>query len=138
MKAAFIQQTGTPDVIQYGDLPDPSPAAGQVLVRVRSVAVNPVDTYIRGGADYWELPSPFIIGCDLAGVVEAVGDQVTEFQVGDRVWCTNQGLVGRQGTFAELAVVDACWLYPLPNSVDFDTAAASALVGVTAHLGLFR
>ena len=138
MKAAYIEQTGPPEVIQYGELPDPQPGPGQVLVRVRAVAVNPVDTYIRGGADYWELPKPFIIGCDLAGVVEEVGEGVDTFAVGDRVWATNQGLVGRQGTFAELAAVDACWLYPLPEGVSFDTAAACALVGVTAHLGLFR
>ena len=138
MKAAYIEQTGPPEVIQYGELPDPQPGPGQVLVRVRTVAVNPVDTYIRGGADYWELPKPFIIGCDLAGVVEEVGEGVDTFAVGDRVWATNQGLVGRQGTFAELAAVDACWLYPLPEGVSFDTGAACALVGVTAHLGLFR
>ena len=138
MKAAYIEQTGPPEVIQYGELPDPRPGPGQVLVRVRAVAVNPVDTYIRGGADYWELPTPFIIGCDLAGVVEEVGEGVDAFSVGDRVWATNQGLVGRQGTFAELAAVDACWLYPLPDGISFDTGAACALVGVTAHLGLFR
>ncbi len=138
MKAAYIEQTGPPEVIQYGELPDPRPGPGQVLVRVRAVAVNPVDTYIRGGANYWELPIPFIIGCDLAGVVEEVGEGVDTFSVGNRVWATNQGLMGRQGTFAELAVVDACWLYPLPEGVSFDTGAACALVGVTAHLGLFR
>ena len=138
MKAAYIEQTGPPEVIRYGELPDPAPGPEQVLVRVQAVSVNPVDTYIRGGADYWELPRPFIIGCDLAGVVESVGSQVTRFAPGDRVWGTNQGLVGRQGTFAELAAVDECWLYRLPDAVSFEAAAASALVGVTAHLGLFR
>ncbi len=138
MLAAFIEETGPPEVIRYGRLPDPQAGPGQVLVRVKAVAVNPVDTYIRGGANFWELPFPFVIGCDLAGVVEAVGEGVSRFSVGDRVWATNQGLLGRQGTFAELAVVDECWLYELPDGVDFDTGAACALVGVTAHLGLFR
>ncbi len=138
MLAAFIEETGPPEVIRYGQLPDPQAGPGQVLVRVKAVAVNPVDTYIRGGANFWELPFPFVIGCDLAGVVEAVGEGVSRFSVGDRVWATNQGLLGRQGTFAELAVVDECWLYELPDGVDFDTGAACALVGVTAHLGLFR
>ncbi len=138
MLAAFIEETGPPEVIRYGRLPDPQAGPGQVLVRVKAVAVNPVDTYIRGGASFWELPFPFVIGCDLAGVVEAVGEGVSRFSVGDRVWATNQGLLGRQGTFAELAVVDECWLYELPDGVDFDTGAACALVGVTAHLGLFR
>ncbi len=138
MKAAYISQTGSPDVIQYGDLPDPQCGPEQVLVRVSAVAVNPIDTYIRGGAKYWELPTPFIIGCDLAGAVEAVGTNVSEFKIGDRVWGSNQGLVGRQGTFAELCAVDACWLYPIPNGVRDEDVAASALVGITAHLGLLR
>ena len=138
MKAAYIKQTGPPENITYGDLPTPAPNRGQVLVRTVAVAVNPVDTYIRNGANYWELPQPFIVGCDLAGVVEGVGEGVTRFQVGDRVWGTNQGLMGRQGTFAEYCVVGEEWLYPLPHDVAETTAAACALVGVTAHLGLFR
>lgn len=138
MKAAFIQHPGPPSQIQYGELPDPVCGPGQVLVRVAAVAVNPIDTYIRGGAKYWELPAPFIIGCDVAGSVQEVGSGVTEFRVGDRVWGSNQGLVGRQGTFAELCAIDAAWLYPTPSGVRDEDVAASALVGITAHLGLFR
>ncbi len=138
MKAAFIEQTGPPSCIQYGDLPVPEPMGSQVLVRVKAASVNPIDTYIRNGADYWELPQPFIIGCDVAGVVQAVGPDATRFQPGDRVWGSNQGLVGRQGTFAEYCAIDQCWLYPTPDKVDDQTAAASALVGITAHLGLFQ
>lgn len=138
MKAAYIEETGPPENIIYGDLPQPEATASQVLVKTAAVAVNPVDTYIRNGANYWELPQPFVIGCDLAGIVEAVGPDAARFNVGDRVWCTNQGLVGRQGTFAEYCSIDECWLYSTPASVDDDTAAANALVGVTAHLGLFR
>lgn len=138
MKAAFIEQPGPPTAIKYAELPDPQCGPGQVLVRTAAVAVNPIDTYIRGGAKYWDLPQPFIVGCDLAGTVEAVGPSVTEFKVGDRVWGSNQGLVGRQGTFAELCVVDVCWLYPTPNGVRDEDVAASALVGITAHLGLLR
>ena len=138
MKAAFIHETGSPDAIQYGDLPTPEPTGSQVLVKMGAVAVNPVDTYIRNGANYWELPKPFVIGCDIAGVVEAVGPDATLYKVGDRVWGSNQGLVGRQGTFAEYAAIDECWLYPTPEGVDDQTVAALALVGITAHLGLFR
>jgi len=138
MKAAYIEQTGPPENIIYGDLPQPEPTGTQVLVKVNSVAVNPVDTYIRNGADFWELPKPFIVGCDLAGEVAAVGPASQGFRVGDRVWATNQGLVGRQGTFAEFCAVDECWLAPTPDGVSDETAAACALVGVTAHLGLFR
>lgn len=138
MKAAFIKQTGEPPVIQYADLDDPVPGPGQVLIRNQAVSVNPIDTYVRGGMVAFELPMPYIIGCDSAGVIEAIGDGVTEFQPGDRVWCTNQGLLGRQGTFAEMIAVDADWVFPLPDSVSYADAAACALVGVTAHLGLFR
>jgi NADPH2:quinone reductase len=137
MKAAFIENTGPPEVIQYGDLPTPEPAGSEVLVKVGAAALNPVDTYIRNGANFWELPVPFVVGCDLAGVVEAVGPDATRFKVGDRVWGSNQGLLGRQGTFAEYCAVDECWLYPTPDGVTDDEAAACALVGITAHLGLF-
>ncbi len=138
MKAAYIEETGPPENIQYGELPDPEPGPGQVLVKMRAVAVNPIDTYLRNGANYWELPKPFIIGCDIAGEVAAVGEGVTRLRVGERVWGSNQGLLGRQGTFAELAAIDEKWLYPTPEGVDDATVAACALVAITAHLGLFR
>jgi len=138
MKAAFINQTGPPEVIVYGDLPVPRLAGAQVLVKVQAVAVNPVDTYIRGGSVKMPLPFPFVVGCDLAGVVEAVGPQASRFKVGARVWGSNQGLLGRQGTFSEYAAVDEAWLYPTPPGVTDEQAAAIALVGITAHLGLVR
>ena len=138
MKAAFINQTGPAENIIYGDLPKPEPRGSEVLVKVGAVAVNPIDTYIRNGANYWELPKPFIIGGDLAGVVEAVGPDAKRFKVGDRVWGSNQGLKGRQGSFAEYCAVDECWLYPTPAAVADEAVAAIALVGITAHLGLFQ
>lgn len=138
MKAAYIEQVGDPDVIQVADLPQPTPTGDNVVIRVHAAAVNPIDTYVRSGAVAMELPSPFIIGCDAAGVVESVGEEVNNFSVGDRVWCTNQGLLGRQGTFAEQIAVSSDWCFPLPDDVSFADAAACALVGVTAHLGLFR
>lgn len=138
MKAAYISDTGSPEVIQYGDLPAPKIDEQQVLVQMAAVSVNPIDTYIRNGANFWDLPKPFIIGCDLAGRVVEVGSGVRAFKPGDRVWCSNQGLLGRQGTFAELCAVDAKWLHPTPQGVSDSEAAAVALVSITAHLGLFR
>jgi NADPH2:quinone reductase len=138
MKAAYFNQPGPPDVIQYGDVPKPAISGAQVLVKTAAVAVNPIDTYIRNGANYWELPKPYVIGADLAGVVEAVGPSAKRFRPGDRVWCTNQGFMGRQGTFAEYCAIDEAWLYPTPAGVADEVVAASALVGITAHLGLFR
>ena len=138
MKAAYIESTGGPDAIRYADLPTPTPKQGEVLVRVGAVALNPVDLYIRAGTIPMPLTFPFVIGCDLAGTVEAVGPGVRRFKAGDRVWGSNQGLLGRQGTFAEYAAVHEDWLYPTPAGVSDVQAAAAALVGITAHLGLFR
>ncbi len=138
MKAAYIQRPGPPENIRFGDLPAPKPAAGQVLVKVKAVALNPVDTYVRAGMYPFELPQPFVVGCDLAGVVEDAAPDATRYRKGDRVWGSNQGLLGRQGTFAEYAAVDECWLYPTPDEASDEDAAAVALVGITAHLGLFR
>jgi len=136
MKAAFIEQTGGPENIIYGDLPDPSPGAGEVLVRVGAASVNPIDTYVRGGLVAAELPVPFVVGSDFAGTVEAVGEGVTHWQPGDNVWGANQGGHGRQGTAAELACVGAEWLHATPESISDEEAAAIALVGITAHIGL--
>lgn len=138
MKAAFFNETGTPEVLQVGDVAEPTLAAGEIKIRVHAVAVNPIDTYIRSGAISFDLPQPYIVGCDAAGVVEEVGEDTHHFSVGDRVWCTNQGLLGRQGTFAEKIAVAEDWCFPLPEGVSFEDAAACALVAVTAHLGLFR
>jgi NADPH2:quinone reductase len=138
MKAAYLNQTGPPENIIFGDLDPPRLWPTQCLVKVGAVALNPVDTYIRSGMVQMALPFPFIVGCDLAGTVVEVGADVDQFQIGDRVWGTNQGLLGRQGTFAEFCAVDECWLYPTPAGVSDEEAAAISLVGITAHLGLVR
>jgi NADPH2:quinone reductase len=138
MKAAFLEKTGGPEVIQYGELTTPAPGPGEVLVKVGAAALNPIDLYIRAGTVAMPLPKPFIPGCDLAGTVSAVGPQTSRYQPGDRVWGSNQGLLGRQGTLAEYAVVSEEWLYPTPPGVRDEQAAAGALTGITAHLGLFR
>lgn len=137
MKAAFITAQGPASTLTTGDLPDPAPLEDQqVLVEISASAVNPIDTYLRGGAVPAELPFPWVPGCDFAGRVLAVGSGVTEFSVGDRVWGSNQSQSGRQGTLAERIAVDACWVYPTPDSVADEAAAAAALTGITAHLGL--
>lgn len=138
MKAAFIKRTGPPEVITIGELPKPRPVDTQVLVKVEAVDVNPIDTYVRGGLVATPLSIPHIIGADLAGVVEAVGPHVKRFKPGDRVWGSNQGQHGRQGTFAEYAAVDEQWLYPTPSEVTSEAAVALSLVGITARLGLAR
>jgi len=138
MKAAYITRTGPPEVIVYGDLPLLKPRPTECLIKVAAVDVNPIDTYIRSGMVPAQLNFPFILGRDLAGTVAEVGPQVKSFKPGDRVWATNQGFAGRPGTFSELAAVDESWLHPTPTSVKDEDVVAISLVGVTAHLGLFR
>jgi len=138
MKAAYITRTGPPEVITCGDLPTPKAGPTECLIKVAAVDVNPIDTYIRSGMVPAQLSFPFILGRDLAGTVVEAGADVKRFKPGDRVWATNQGFAGRQGTFSEFAAVDEGWLHPTPASVKDEDIAAVSLVGVTAHLGLFR
>ena len=138
MKAAYIQQTGPPEVIHYGDLPDPKPKRTECLVKVTAVDVNPIDVYVRAGLIPAKLSFPYILGRDLAGTVLEVGVAVKRFKPGDRVWASNQGADGRGGTFSELTAVDERWLNTIPQTVTDEQSVALSLVGTTAHLGLLR
>ena len=138
MKAAYINRTGPPEVIVYGDLPAPKPGPTECLIKVAAVDVNPIDTYVRGGIVPAKLNFPFILGRDLAGTVVESGVAVKRFKSGDRVWASNQGFAGRQGTLSEFAAVDEGWLHTTPSNVSDEDIVAVSLVGITAHLGLFR
>ena len=138
MKAAYLEALGPPEVLHYGDLPRPEAGQGEILIRVKAAALNPIDIYIRAGVAAMTLPRPFITGSDVAGTVEAAGPGVRRFQVGDRVWGSNQGLLGRQGTCAEYVCAAEEWFYSTPPGVDDMQAAAVALTGITAHVGLFQ
>ena len=138
MRAAYFRQTGPADVVEVGDLPTPAPGPGQVRVRVAAAALNPVDAYVRAGLVAMPTPAPFVTGSDFAGTVDAVGPGVTEYRPGDAVWGSNQGLLGRPGTFAEFVCPAADYCYPLPAGVPAVHAAAGALTGITAYLGLFH
>lgn len=138
MNAAYFEATGGPEVITLGEVPTPEPKPGEIRVKVLAAAINPIDTYVRSGAAPMSLPKPAITGTDFAGAVDAVGAGVTRFKAGDRVWGSNQGLLGRQGTCAEFVCVEEKWAYPTPAGVSDEQAAAAALTGITAHLGLFQ
>ncbi|QBD83437.1 NADPH:quinone reductase [Ktedonosporobacter rubrisoli] len=138
MKAAYIEQPGLAQQIRYGDLAMPIVGERDVLVKVLAVTVNAVDTYIRSGQYQIQLPSPFIIGRDLTGVVVEVGPAVTRFQPGEHVWANNQGYDGRQGTFAECCSIDEQLLYHLPAGVDPYEAVTVLHSGLTAVSGLSR
>jgi NADPH2:quinone reductase len=137
MKAAYFEATGIPDVLKFGDLPTSEPKAGELRVKVNAATVNPIDTYVRSGLAAIGGPLPFVTGRDFAGVVDAVGPGVTRFQKGDRVWGANQGMGGRTGSCAEYCITGEDFAYPIPEAVSDEQAAAVALVGITAHLGLF-
>lgn len=138
MKAAFLENPGPPEVLKVGELPTPKPKEGEILIKVAAAALNPIDIYLRAGTIPMPIPKPYISGTDVAGTVAEVGGGVKRFKVGDRVWGSNQGLLGRQGTLAEYVCSSEEWFYPTPNEVDDAQAAGVALVGITAHLGLFR
>ncbi len=125
MKAVFIEQTGGPEVLTFGERPTPEPAAGEVLVKVAVSGVNFTDLNLRSGIN--KTPLPAIIGSEGAGTVERAADG-TGFQIGDRVaWCMVRG------SYAEYAAVPARMLVRLPQSIGFAQAAAIMLQGMTAH-----
>jgi NADPH:quinone reductase-like Zn-dependent oxidoreductase len=105
MRAAYITELGPAEAIRVGELPVPVPGPTGVLVRVEVVVVDPVDTMVRSGAYRTATPFPFVVGRDLVGTVAEVGAGVAGFAAGDRVWCNSLGHGGRQGSFAEYAVV---------------------------------
>jgi NADPH:quinone reductase len=126
MKAIQVKQTGDPEVLQYVDLPTPTPKANEALVKVSAIGVNFIDVYNREGR--YKVPLPFVPGQEAAGVVHAVGQNVTTLQQGDRVAYTNI-----LGSYAEFAAVPADRLIKVPAGVDDRQAAAAMLQGMTAH-----
>ena len=134
MKAIRVEQFGGPEVLRLGDVPVPQTGAGQVLVRVRAVGVNPVETYIRSGAYPVKPALPYTPGSDGAGSVEAVGDQVTGFKSGDRVYLA--GTIS--GSYAEFALCNASQVHQLPANVSFAQGAAVGVPYATAYRALIQ
>jgi NADPH2:quinone reductase len=126
MKAIQIQATGGPEVLTLAEVPVPVPGAGQVLIKIAATGINFIEIYFREGR--YKAPLPLIPGSEAAGVVEAVGDGVTGFAVGDRVAST-----AVLGSYAEYALVPAAQLVAVPAELDLKLAAASILQGMTAH-----
>lgn len=133
MKAVRVHEFGSPSVLQVEEVEAPHPEAGQVLVRIHAAGVNPVDTYIRSGVYATKPPLPYTPGSDGAGVVEAVGDAITRFKPGDRVYLSGS----ITGTYAELAL---CWehqLHALAERVSFAQGAGVNVPFATAYRALF-
>jgi len=129
MKAAYIQQFGGPDVLQVGDLPDPSPAPGQVVVDTVAASINGADWKVRAGS-YGQGTFPLILGRDFSGVVSAVGTGVTDLRTGDEVFGVLEA--GRDGTYAEKIAIGAAIVAKKPTALSHVDAAALALTGLTA------
>jgi NADPH:quinone reductase-like Zn-dependent oxidoreductase len=122
--------------MELREVPEPTPGDGEVLIRVHAAGLNPTDYKIRDGVArlFWRYRLPVVAGNELAGVVEAIGPGVSRFTVGDRVYCRVDHQ--KMGAFATYAVVDENLVGTMPESLDFDGAAALPLTGLTALQGL--
>jgi NADPH2:quinone reductase len=135
MHALVLSQHNGP--LELTTLPRPEPAAGQILVRIAASGLNPLDTKIRAGAAaHAQHPLPLVLGIDLAGTVEELGEGVSGFAVGDRVYGMTGGVGGIQGSLAQYAAVDADLLAPAPRNLSIREAAALPLAFITSYAGI--
>lgn len=126
MKAIQVATVGGPEVLTLVDLPVPDPRPNEALVQIKAAGVNFIDVYFREGR--YPTPLPFVNGQEAAGLLVAVGTEVTTLRLGDRVAYT-----GSLGSYAEYAAVPADRLVRIPDELDFEQAAAAMLQGMTAH-----
>lgn len=133
MKAVRVHELGGPEVLRYEETSDPTPGKGEVLVKIAAAGVNFLDIYYRSGfhwGGHHSRPLPYIPGAEAAGTVVAVGGEVDNFKVGDRV---AYGISNGYGSYAEFYAVPGWHLFKLPTAINFPTAAAVMLQGMTAH-----
>ena len=134
MKAIIVKEYGPPEVMKLEDVTTPSPSGDQVLVRIEAAGVNPVDTYLRSGNHAHAPQLPYTPGKDAAGVVESVGDQVTRFKPGDRVYTADS----LTGTYAQYALCREDQLGLLPEGVSFEQGAGIWTPYATSYRALFQ
>ena len=154
MKAVVFSQHGGPDVLQFGEVPNPQIKANEVLIEVRACALNHLDVWVRNGLPGIKIPLPHILGCDVAGIVREVGDLVTWTKPGDEVMvqpgmscghcpeclagrdnmCDEYDIIGyrRDGGYAEFVAVPGLNVIPKPKDLSWEAAAALPLVTLTA------
>ena len=139
MKAVLMTGVGSPDVLQFREVPKPDRIRGtELLIKLRAAGINPIDAKLRQRGTFYPKKMPAILGCDGAGVVEAVGANVQRFRLGDEVYFCNGGLGERQGNYAEYTTVDEGFVAPKPQSLSFVEAAAAPLVLITAWEALYQ
>ena len=130
MKAAYFEGHGGPEVLKYGDLPDPVAGAGEVVVDIHAASVNGADWKVRAGAYSQITDFPYVCGRDFSGTVSEVGEGAGEFAPGDAVFGVCQ--VGQEGTYAEKIAMDAALVARKPDGISHVDAAALSLIGLTA------
>jgi NADPH:quinone reductase-like Zn-dependent oxidoreductase len=130
MKAAYIERHGGPQVLKFGEMPDPVAASGEVVVDIVVASVNGADWKVREGKSGQLARFPYILGPDFSGVVAAVGEGVSDLRVGDDVFGVCD--VGQEGAYAEKIAIKAAIVAKKPDSLSYVDAAALALVGLTA------
>src|SRR5262245_6552666 len=131
MKAALFMQPGGPEVLRYGDMPDPVAGTGDVVVDVYAASVNGADWKVRAGSYYTPIPRfPYVPGRDFSGVVAALGQGVTDFKVGDPVFGVCD--VGQEGAYAEKLAIKAAIVARKPDTLSHADCAALAPAGLTA------
>jgi NADPH2:quinone reductase len=142
LRAIAIEGFGGPEVMHVAEIPAPEPAHGEVSIRMAYAGVNPADWKLREGwlnrFDWFRPSFPFVLGYDGAGVVEAVGDDVSGFKPGDRVLAKSDQSLGRWGTFAERLCVAADMVGLVPDGMKLEEAATLPVAGLTAWHGLFE
>src|SRR5262249_5666253 len=129
MKAAFIERHGGPEVLKYGDLPDPTAAPGEVVIDIVAASGNGADWKVRVG-DYKQSKFPYVLGRDFSGVISAVGAGVEDLRLGDAVFGVCEA--GQEGAYAEKIAVKAAIVAEKPSALSHVDAAALALTGLTA------
>jgi len=138
MKAILMTAAGKPEVLQLQEVSQPIPTNKEILVRILAAGVNPIDTKLRQRGTFYPEQMPAILGCDGAGIVEAVGSDVHKFKVGDEVYFCYGGLGANPGNYAEYTIVDERFVAFKPKSISFAAAAAAPLVLITAWEALYE
>ena len=127
MKAVYIEQTGPPEVLRYGDLPDPEPGPNDVVIRLRATSLNRLDVFMREGSHGTSITPPQILGRDIAGEVVGMGSEVRGFRPGDRV------VASGNGSYAEYVLAPVERTFHLPDACSFDDGGALPTAGLTAY-----
>jgi NADPH2:quinone reductase len=133
MKAIRVHEFGGPEVLKLEEVAKPTAGAGEVVIAVKAIGVNPVETYMRSGSNP-NLARPYTPGLDAAGVIEAVGEGVTNLKIGDRVYTSDC----ESGAYAEFTLAKASDVHRLPERIGFEQAAGLNVPYATAYRGLFQ